>query len=95
MDDADALMEHLPPSGWADIARRSDLDHLHRLLEADVEALESRLRAEMHGVRSEMQGVRGDLLEKMADQTRTLMVGMTATVIAALGTVTALSVVVH
>ena len=42
-----------------------------------------------------MQGMRGDLLEKMAEQTRTLMIGMTATVVAALGTVATLSVVVH
>ncbi len=23
------MMEHLPPFGWADVARRSDIDHLH------------------------------------------------------------------
>src|SRR4051812_10678506 len=106
MDGADALMEHLPPSGWADVARRSDLDHLHRLIELDMAAMESRLRGEMSdlrgelrgemsGLRIEMHGMRGDLLEKMADQTRTLMLGMTATVVAALGTVATLSVVVH
>ena len=109
VDDADTLMEHLPPSGWSDIARRSDLDHLHQLLESDMNSLESRLRAEMQGlraemhgmrgemqgIRGEMQGIRGDLLEKMTDQTRTLMIGMTATVVAALGTVATLSVVVR
>ena len=25
---AETLMEHLPPLGWADVARRSDIDHL-------------------------------------------------------------------
>jgi len=35
-DVADTLMEHLPPAGWSDLARRSDLD-----------AMESRLKAEL------------------------------------------------
>jgi len=25
---ADALMEHLPPSGWLDMAQKSDVEHL-------------------------------------------------------------------
>lgn len=35
-DVADMLMNYLPPAGWSDLARRSDLD-----------ALESRLKAEL------------------------------------------------
>jgi hypothetical protein len=40
-DVADTLMEHLPPAGWSDLARRSDLD-----------AMESRLRAEIADLRA-------------------------------------------
>ncbi len=29
-DVADTLMEYLPPVGWADIARKSDVDRLER-----------------------------------------------------------------
>jgi hypothetical protein len=26
---ADTMMEYMPPVGWADIARKSDIEHLH------------------------------------------------------------------
>ena len=33
-DVADTLMEHLPPAGWADVARKSDIDNLAALMDA-------------------------------------------------------------
>ena len=48
---ADTLIEHLPPTGWGDVARKSDLDRL----ELKIEAMESRFEAKLEaGLRSVM-----------------------------------------
>jgi hypothetical protein len=40
---ADSLMDFLPPAGWSDLARRSDLDALEARLETKI----AELRADM------------------------------------------------
>jgi hypothetical protein len=46
-DEAALLMEYLPPVGWADVARKSDLDHLAMLTKQDLDALRADVRAEI------------------------------------------------
>ena len=68
-EDAATMMELLPPVGWADVARRSDLDGLERRLDARVDGVERRLDARIDGVerrldaRIDSLGVRMDGLE--------------------------------
>ena len=46
-DEADTLMEMLPPAGWADVARKRDFDVLETHLGLRLENLDQRLRAEI------------------------------------------------
>ena len=45
--EATILMEHLPPVGWADVATKTDLDHLQTVIEARFDTKIYELRTEM------------------------------------------------
>lgn len=47
---ANTLMEHLPPSGWADVARKSDVDRL----EVDISRVDKSLKEEINGLKTAM-----------------------------------------
>ena len=47
---AEVLMEHLPPSGWGDVARKSDIAHLSVLMDARFGYVENTLRGVQHGL---------------------------------------------
>ena len=53
---ADTLMEHLPPGGWHDVARTTDIDRLRDEMIAMRQELRSELREEISGLRIELRG---------------------------------------
>jgi len=59
---ATTLMELLPPFGWGEVARQSDLVAVR----GEIAELRGEVRAEIAGVRGEVAGVRGELAELRA-----------------------------
>ena len=72
---ADTLMDHLPPAGWSDLARTSDVSASQLLLKSDIEAVRTELRNEIQAVRSELRSeiaelrteLKGDIAELRAE----------------------------
>ena len=63
------IMEHLPPTGWGDVARRSDVADLRVLTTKDLEMVRIALRSDMQALRAEltsdMQALRAELTSDM------------------------------
>ena len=70
-DQAETLMEMLPPVGWADVATKRDFDALEQRMDLRFEALENNLLA----------AFRGELLATVGTQTRTLVIANVGTVL--------------
>ncbi|MDQ1396877.1 MAG: hypothetical protein QOG64_2136, partial [Acidimicrobiaceae bacterium] len=57
LERATTLMEHLPPSGWGDVATKTDI----ALVRADVVVLRADMTASLGGVRGDLEVLRADM----------------------------------
>lgn len=58
---ADTLIEHLPPSGWGDVARVKDLDHVEQRLFDHISHIEKELTGRITHVEQRLKGITGTL----------------------------------
>lgn len=79
---AAVMMELLPPVGWGDVARQSDLVAIR----GEMAELRGELRAEMAGLRGEIAELRGEMkaqLPKLMAANIASMIGVSGLVLAA------------
>jgi hypothetical protein len=78
---ATTLMEHLPPTGWSEVAMKRDLDHLRAATKADLDHLRAATKADIDHVaevtRLEIERLgdqlRGEIHKALTEQTRTVV----------------------
>ena len=73
---ADIIMEHLPPTGWGDVARRSDVAGLQVLTKKDIDMLRISMAGDMEALRLEIRGDMEALRLEMRSEMQALRLEM-------------------
>ena len=58
---ADELIDFLPPSGWGDLVRKSDLEATERRLDAKIDALGARLDAKIDALSQRVESLQEEV----------------------------------
>ena len=58
---ADELIDFLPPSGWGDLVRKSDLEAVERRLDAKIDALGARLDARIDALSQRVESLQEEV----------------------------------
>src|SRR5262245_60669500 len=74
---ATTLMELLPPVGWADVARQSDLAALRADIRAEMAELRTELKTDMADLRAELKTDMADLRTELTTEMASLRVDLT------------------
>src|SRR3954454_16622270 len=90
-DVAETLMDYLPPAGWSDLARRSDVDNLGQAMRLEIQAMESRLDAKLADGRTEIAELRVWTSDKIMSQTRWFVASQLVLVVATIGSITTIA----
>ena len=61
IDVADELIDFLPPSGWGDLVRKSDLEATERRLDAKIDALGARLDARIDALSQRVESLQEEV----------------------------------
>lgn len=83
---ASTLMEHLPPTGWADVTTKRDLDQSTALLKADLDQYGAVIHGELVAFKAELEKsierTRAELHKALSTHTVAIVVAMVATILA-------------